>query len=228
MARKKEKNYDFDSSDVKLDEAKSKKKRKKKREKKTELVAVHVKEKVPDSSVVKKKRGRPPSLKKKEKELTKIVNVFGGDAKKIQKLLRNNEDDSAILKSQRSLLNMLVDLIPIAENTYREFRTERAAYAMNAFISQMRELMQDIVSSQDRALAADTIIHNIIKPSMISFAQFILDNNYQLNKELSEIVPVERAKDVSTIVNKSSRNIGVYMETLMKDFSDRIKAELSE
>ena len=205
-----------------------KKKKKKKKPKSESRELALVSEKPKKYEVVKRKRGRPKKIQTKIQNASELANTFGGDARKIQKLLRLKDDDSAILKTQRSLLNMLIEMIPIAENTYRTYGTQSAAYAMNALVSQVRELMQDIVSSQDRQLAADNIIATIINPNMLSFAQFILDNNHQLIKEVTELVPVERAKDVQNIVNKSSRNVGIYIQTMLEDFRNRIQKELSD
>lgn len=189
---------------------------------------VKIKEVPPAHAAVKKKRGRPKNMEKKSKELGKIAGVFGVDGRKIQALLKNNNDDAAILKMQRSLLNMLVEMIPIAEETYRTHKTERAAYAMNAFISQIRELMSDIVSSQDRQIAAETIVNSIIKPAMLGFAQFTIDNNYQLSKKLSAFVADNKVQEVNSIINSSTKNVGVYMQSLMEDFSTQIRKTLNE
>lgn len=207
--KKKKFDFSFDSSKVKKASA---------------LLALPDKTEKKISAKDKKKAEK--QISKYAKDASDIYALFGKDAKNIQKLIDSKDDDNMIISSQRALLKMLVDLIPIAEDNYREYRSERSAYALNALVSQSRELMQDIVSSQDRSRVADIIIYNILQPAILTLGQFVIENNHQTKKHMSEVVDVKDLRDMKDVLDKSAINLGGYLNTFYEDLKERIAKEL--
>ena len=144
-----------------------------------------------------------PAVSKKIKRLEKDGSQFALPAKKIQALIDDNNNDGAITLTQKALLKMMIDLIPLAEQKVRESDSTRGIYQINALVSQARELIADIQSNRDQAMIVDTIMANIIQPNMVSITQFIVDSQYQLKREIQDKVKTEHVRDVSTAIDMS-------------------------
>lgn len=165
-------------------------------------------------------------VKKQVKDLSSLTAHFGKDSSRVQDLISNNDSDSAIELAQKSMLKMMIGLIPIAETQYREFKNERAAYALNALVSQSRELIADIQSTKDRSLVADAIIANVIHPTFISIGQFIIDSNRYLRKDLAEVVDAKDMANVTSALDKNMRSIGQYLQQTVDMLNERIQKML--
>lgn len=165
---------------------------------------------------------------KKAKDFHDLTVTFGKESRKIRDFIESKDDDSAAITAQRQLLSMLIDLIPIAENTYRSDPRQSNAYAMNGLISQVRELIHDIQSTQDRARVADTIVYSIVQPMMLSFGQFVVDNNHHTKRDLKEIIDVRQVRELDNVMNKQAKSLGAYMQTFFEELKTRITKELSE
>lgn len=173
----------------------------------------------------------PDAFKKKLSQVRDIGDatvVFKKESKKIRDFIESKEDDSAVMMAQRGLLSMLIDLIPVAEASYRNDPRQGQSVALNSLISQIRELIHDIQSTSDRARVADSIVYNIIQPMMLSFGQFVVDNNYQTKRDLSELVDVRQKRELDSVMNKQAKALGSYMQTFFEDIKTRITKELSE
>ena len=167
-----------------------------------------------------------PAVSKKIKRLEKDGSQFALPAKKIQALIDDNNNDGAITLTQKALLKMMIDLIPLAEQKVRESDSTRGIYQINALVSQARELIADIQSNRDQAMIVDTIMANIIQPNMVSITQFIVDSQYQLKREIQDKVKTEHVRDVSTAIDMSARSIAAYMSEIFKVIRARLEKDL--
>ncbi len=174
------------------------------------------------------KRTKIKIIKKHSKNIQTLSNLFGADADKIQNLINSKDSENAIEHAQKSLFNMLIRLIPTAEQQYLEYKNERAAYALNALVSQTRELISDIQSTKDRSQVADTIIMSIIQPIMTTLAQFLIDNSRYLRKDLLEIVDAREIKNLNEALDRNIKNIGSYLPQLVAQLEERINKTLSD
>lgn len=183
---------------------------------------------LPDKSKSKNDKDKSKNKFKNAKDFHDLTVTFGKESKKIREFIEDKDDDNAAITAQRQLLSMLIDLIPIAENTYRNDPRQSNANAMNALVSQIRELIHDIQSTQDRSRIADSIVYNILQPMMLSFGQFVVDNNHQTKRDLKEIVDVRQLRELDGAMNKQAKALGAYMQTFFEDLKARITKELSE
>lgn len=176
----------------------------------------------------KDKRSKKERFKDSVKESGAIMTVFGKDSRKIRDLLDAKDDDNAMLMAQRRMLSMLISIIPTAEHAYKDDPRQSMAYALTGLISQVRELIHDIQSTQDRARVADSIVFNILQPTMVAFANFVIDNNHQTKRDLADLIDVRQKRELDALMNRQAKAIGAYMQTMMDDLKDRITKELSE
>lgn len=160
--------------------------------------------------------------KKLAKRLKRYKSIFKGKVSDIQRFIETNDSDNAIDQAQRQLLLMLIELIPIAEDKYREFGNERAAYALNSLVSQIRELISDIRSEEDSSQLVQKILNNILHPTFLLLGQNLVDNMYHLRKQIEIYVKPEDMKIVNTRVNESAKNMASYLEEQYKHLMEKI------
>lgn len=167
-------------------------------------------------------------LEKLKTRLSKLDSVFKDEVEGIQHMLNNANSDSAITKFQKQALVTLIELIPIAEEKYRQYGNERSAYALGALISQCRELVGDIKAERDSRGIALHLSHAIIHPMFISIMQNIVDNLFQLKKGVESYVPPARSRDTNNLIDQTAREITHYLEQSYNMTRDRIVTEMME
>lgn len=166
-----------------------------------------------------------------QRNLTKtnsLRSLFGQESVRIQELLLDKHTDNAIDNANRALLRATLDLIPIAEGRYRDDSRQSNAYALNTLINQARELIADIQASDDKSVVTDRIVYDIIKPTMMTFAQFLIDGNYQLKRELADNLKPDRVKQSHEIIDQTSKGSAQYIQAMFKDLRDRVTKSLGE
>lgn len=154
--------------------------------------------------------------------------TFSIEAQKIQELIESNNNDGAITLSQKALLKMILDIIPLAEKQVRASDSVRGVYALNTLISQTRELMADIQATKDQQYLARNIVDNIIRPSFMDIAQFMINANYQLKKSIDDKLKPSYKRDVSVTIDGNAKDIAEYMQTVFTLLANRIEKEFTD
>lgn len=162
------------------------------------------------------------------KEVKKTLTLFGEEAPRIQELLIAKDSDNAIILTQRHLLRTLIDIIPLAEKQVRASDSVRGVYALNTLISQTRELITDIQATRDQQYLARNIVDNIIRPSFMDIAQFMINANYQLKKSIDDKLKPSYKRDVSVTIDGNAKDIAEYMQTVFTLLANRIEKEFTE
>ena len=165
------------------------------------------------------KEGRPPSsgLTKKQRQqarrLKNLRSLFKDDVTEIASLLEDQQTESAVNRFQRTMLKSLMDLIPIAEDKYRQEGSERAAYALNSLVSQARELIADMQAERDGRQLALQLSSEIIDPAFIGIAQVVIDSLHNLKRSLETYVPEHRHPQLNNLARESAGTIARYIES---------------
>lgn len=133
-----------------------------------------------------------------------IVDILDSLAK--TKLLENDAD---INKLSHVLLEIVNDCIPLAVKSYREFPKESSARALNSFISQTREISNDIRSLQDKKKNVNKLIASIIQPAFT-----------QIYEEMINIP--EHLKDVESLT-EYEENVKAFLTHLLKNVHNKIE-----
>ncbi|QJT71055.1 hypothetical protein GR11A_00017 [Vibrio phage vB_VcorM_GR11A] len=152
-------------------------------------------------------------LEKVTSELVNLESVFGKDAPAIEALIESAEKDKGIARFQVSILKSLINMIPIAERKYRESEgAQSAAYAMNALISQTREMINDLQANDAQNDMAQQIVTKVIHPVFLSFGQFMIDQMFVLKKSLENDVKESRQKNANDAIDNATREIAKGIE----------------
>lgn len=196
------------------DPLRKKKKKKKRKEDETSLVPLSTKEQ--------------KLLKRSLTKTNAMASLFGQDSLKIQELISEKDNDNAFDMANRSMLSFMLDLIPLAETRYREDARQSNAYAMIALISQARELISDLQAADDKSVIKDKIVYDVVKPTMMTLAQFLIDSNYQLKRELTDFVIKEHQQKAHLAIDNSTKAAGQYVQAMFSDLKDRLNDALGK
>ena len=121
-----------------------------------------------------------------EKEKTDIqINVNSGLINKLENFPTHNFIDQAVLvnyletdadinKLEHQLLKIVNDCIPIALTAYQDQPKKSNADALNLFISQTREISNDIRNLHNKKDHTQKILNDCLKPSIMKIYNQIL------------------------------------------------------
>lgn len=161
-------------------------------------------------------------------KLDELESVFGADAEAIQKLIESAEKDKGVAKFQVSMLKTLIGMIPIAESKYREAGAQSAAYALNAIISQVRELINDMQANEAQSDIANSICVKVIMPVFQAFAQSLIDTMLLLKSQVESSVKDGRHQRVNDAIDNAAREVARALEQRFVDVQQRMEKFFEE
>lgn len=102
--------------------------------------------------------------------LRKLNSMFGQRSSVIISMLETSDTDGSAALITRTLLQTLVDVLPVVERNVRRSKGARGVMPLNQVISQMRELLHDIQAYKDRDALADSLIDRHLRPAFLDLA----------------------------------------------------------
>jgi len=148
--------------------------------------------------------------------------------RKIKKAARKtNYDERTRLLMYKGLLDLVLEMIPIAEMSYKTYRTERAAYALNVYLNQAREIANDMRAVQDFQEHANKI-GDMIREHFAQVARNLVDETYSLKKGIRDDVNPKTRRHVDEKIDGMTRSHGRYMNETVKALAEKITAFLVE
>lgn len=156
-----------------------------------------------------------------------LRSIFGDDAEKIHQLLESNDTDNAVTLLYKRMVQTIVDMIPFAEHAIRKSKGARGVYQINSLVSQLRELMVDIQSSQDRGLLGQSLMSNIISPGLKTIATEMVQEYSYIKADLkaADMEDKEYQRLVS-LTNESRARLAAAMTRSFNDMSQQVIAAL--
>ena len=105
-----------------------------------------------------------------KRTLRRLNSMFGQRADAIIDLLETSDTDGAASLTTRTLVQTMVDVLPVAERNFRRSKGARGAMGLNQIISQIRELLHDLQSYKDRDQVGQTIVDRFVRPGFMDMA----------------------------------------------------------
>lgn len=152
---------------------------------------------------------------------------FGKRADAIIEMLDVGETDGAITTVQRTLLQTLVDVLPITEHAVRASSGRYGVYQFNQTISQIRELLNDIQASRDKGLLGQSIVDRCVRPAFLDVAAQIVLAFTTLNADASSRMSPEDAREYRKQVEAMKRQLADYLMNQYRSVSESVVASLS-
>lgn len=169
--------------------------------------------------------GRPKGSKTQNREPLDVegYSALSNDAQKIWDMLEAKENDNAITLTQKAMLQTVIKMMPEAEKRYFESKSaHQAVYAFNALVTSARELIADVQASEDKSRVADKIIHELLQPHILAFANFLLESSFYLSKHLKKLVKESKHRELQKIIDEDTRSKGNYAQEMFKSFKEQL------
>jgi hypothetical protein len=128
---------------------------------------------------------------------------------------------------QRACFGMVLSMIPIAQQAYEKSKRESAAYALNAFINQARELSADLKLNTEIDGQVDNVI-KIIRSVFLQLGQVLLTETSAIKTRVdTEITEPTRRRAVKKVVDESALSYGKYLSNTQESLISRISAYMA-
>lgn len=106
-----------------------------------------------------------------QKQIRGLTTLFGQRSSLIIDLLEDDsQTDGALTTIQRTLLQLMVDVLPVVERDVRTSRGKHGVYQLNQCVSQIRELTTDIQSLRDRGQLGASVVERNLRPAYLDLA----------------------------------------------------------
>jgi len=124
-----------------------------------------------DSPVVKKSNNLPAVVDLDERpafisktQYNRLKSAFGSSAPTIIQMLDHNDSDGAMTAISRTLMQTLVDMLPVMESQVRKSKGRFGGHSFNMFVAQIREMMADMQAMQEKGLMGARIVERFLRP----------------------------------------------------------------
>lgn len=196
--------------------AKEKKKKKKKDKQSKELIISRIGE---DGE----KRIR--MTKKRMKQLAELTGDFKDDLPSIFELIDdpNASADDIQRAYLRAAFSTIVGLIPTMEDQALKKKNESGAYALNALLSQGREIAADLRALQSSDEIAIRIASMVIDPIFISIMSVLLQAMASLRDEVERLASPGNETKIRQLFQTAGITIGQHLDVSKASMKSRIE-----
>lgn len=164
---------------------------------------------------------------KPDAEDLKLKNQLESQFAKHRRVLAEAQSDpgeKSMMVVYTALLDMVMNLIPLAEEKYRENRAERAAYALNVYINQVREIQNDMRGLHDFSQTGYRIIELITHTLTLIMQNLVSEKGMLTQDFMLKLTPHDR-QVVETGLHQLVQNQGRFINESMKSLRDQIMAQ---
>lgn len=164
-----------------------------------------------------------------DNKVRNIVTLFGQRADSILRLLENeDETDGALTLIHRTLLQTLVDVLPVVERAVRRSKGRHGVIPMNQLVSQMRELVTDIQALRDKGQLGASIVERVVRPAYLDIASqialaFLEIENSAKNRMTNDDFVSYR----SEVLQFTKKNLAHYIQAQYENIKNEVVNSLS-
>lgn len=144
----------------------------------------------------------------------------------IQQLEEQNTDGAVSLLS-RSVLQMLVRLLPLAEQTVIKSEGGKGIYQLNQMVSSVREMLTDLQALRDKGLLGHRIVERTIRPAFMDIGGQIVLGFVELEAKARKAMSPEDFRAYQQNLNDTKRALAEYMQAQYADIQEQVIASLS-
>jgi hypothetical protein len=145
--------------------------------------------------------------------------IFRAHTDRLKALRKSGLADEAYdIEELNSLEELILDLLPIAEENYKKFPIHTAGSAVNNFVTTLTNLQADRRALQNLSARADRVI-NIFDQSIEDVTKIIITSTQKLQKELAE---KNSSKDNGDIFKDFLRSLGKELAGVKENNSNGV------
>ena len=170
---------------------------------------------------------QPTGVALSKRALRVLNSKFGEKSQVIVDQLEFGISDGVTSLITRSLLQTLVDVLPITEKNLRKNEGTKGVYQFNQVISQIRELLADIQAAQDRGMLGHSIVEKSVRPAFLDISVQIVMAMTEIESFGKANLDGDQQKELRSLTENLKRNLASYIMTQYRDVSDNVIQSLS-
>ena len=165
----------------------------------------------------------------KDKEIANInSSLFRKNLKAIRRAnVKHDYGEQANLEVYKAMLDMVLDLIPIAEENYRRYKIDKSAYALGSYLNHAREILNDIRAIKDFSEQLE-LINRIVRKQFTQIVQQLVEETFLLKKELVDSLGAPSRRIVENKIESLIKSHGKYMNESIKMIDAQLTSLLLE
>ena len=152
---------------------------------------------------------------------------FGGRAEQIISMLEFQDSDGAISLLSRSILQTLVDVLPLAEHNIRATKGQKGIYQLNQLVSSVREMMIDLQALRDKGLVGQRLVESTIRPAFMDIGVQIVTAFAKLEASARNSMSDTDFADYRKELKGLRDNMGSYIQTQYQEVQSTVVTSLS-
>lgn len=152
---------------------------------------------------------------------------FGNKAVLIIQQLEDQDTDGAISMLSRSLLQLVVDLIPVAEQNVRDSKGAKGIYQFNQLIASTRELLTDLSALRDKGLLGHRIVERTVRPAFTDIGGQLVLAFVALEAGARSYMRPEDYAEYKPQLTQAKTSLAQYLEVQYAEIRDQMIASLS-
>lgn len=153
---------------------------------------------------------------------------FGSKSDLIVDLIETDNTDGATTLIFKTLLQSLVEVLPITEHAVRVSSGSRGVYQFNQVVSQMRELLADIQSVRDRGMLGNSVVERHVRPAFMDIAVQIVQSMTLIEESARTRMSREDFKSFrDTVVQDAKKSLANYIQRQYAEVAEAVITSLS-
>lgn len=164
--------------------------------------------------------------------LKKSATRFEDEINKVRRAASNSNDDFNAEAANRAMLRAMyaatLDLIVIAETTYRREKKEQQGYVYVAMCNKAQELANDLRMTSNTDTQAAYISVSLIHPMFVAQTQHMLSELLSLKSTIdTHCADAKRARKIKERVDEVMRTMGSFMTAANEKLNGNIRMYLA-
>lgn len=153
--------------------------------------------------------------------------MFEALYKDVTDVTKEFRPEKVAVSMQRACFGMVLSMIPVAQQAYAKSKRESAAYALNAFINQARELSTDLKINTEVDGQVENVI-KILRSVFLQLGQSLLSEISTIKTRVdTEISESTRRRAVKKVVDDAALSYGKYLSETQDSLIQRVAAYMS-
>lgn len=145
---------------------------------------------------------------------------------KIQAVIDSGDFESGSKEFLATTLSTIMNLLVVSEDRYREFPTQGAAVAFNQFVTQAREIMNEINAEKREGKHVVLTVQKILQTAFLALAKQLLERTYELKQLVNSNIPQNIQGRVGSEIDEYAKRIGRDYQNCFEDIVKDMKLEL--
>ena len=163
--------------------------------------------------------------------LKKSATRFENEINKVRRLASNSNEDFNAEAANRAMLRAMyaatLDLIVIAETTYRREKKEQQGYVYVAMCNKAQELANDLRMTSNTEAQAQFIATSILHPIFVAQAQNMLSELMSLKSAVSTYTDPKATRKINERIDATMRTMGAFMTGASEKTASNIRLYLN-